>query len=92
MENTETCGSYLLMVGSSCDTNSNSEVLINGTRNNSIVLQPWDLLDEGNNSSVYLNITLFDEDGEPCLFLERFQLNPESELYIVVGFVVIIII
>ena len=62
---------------STCDINSNDNVLINGSRNNSIVLHTDNFLDERNNS-MYFNITAYDEDGVHVL-LEPFQFNADSE-------------
>ena len=78
--NNETRVYYQLMATSSCSPNSISEVLMNRTTSESIVLQPGDLVDE-RNRSLHLNITSMDKGGIPCLVLETFQVKPQREFY-----------
>ena len=75
--NSETCIHYQLSVGSCYDSKSNSKILINGTKDNSIFLEHEDLLDE-RNMSLYFNITAYNEKGI-YLRLELFRFNRESK-------------
>ena len=72
LSSNETSGYYKLIAGSNCATGSNRKVLVNSTESVNIVLQPGDLLDE-TNSSLHINITLFDEENVALLSLETFQ-------------------
>ena len=76
--NYERCARYQLVVSQNCDVNSNSIVLINKTKENSIFLEPEVL-----SNFMYFNLTSYDEKGNQCedLFLESFQFNPESKFY-----------
>lgn len=62
-----------------CGTNSNNEfqTLINGTKDNSIVIHREDLVGD------YFNIASYDERGDLCeeTYLEVFAFDSESEFH-----------
>ena len=76
--NYKRCTRYQLVVSQNCDVNSNSIVLINKTKENSIFLEPEVL-----SNFMYFNLTSYDKEDNQCedLFLESFQFNPESKFY-----------
>lgn len=81
----ETCTYFDLIAKYGCDASNNniidSEVIVNKTQDDSVVLQREDL-PGGRNTSVYFTISSYNEEGNPCadLFLEPFQFDAESEL------------
>ena len=70
------CIYYQLAARQSCDLNSNTMVLINRTKEETIILEPEIL-----SNFTYFHLTAFDERGNQYeeLFLETFQFGPGSE-------------
>lgn len=75
------CAHYQLVAGHSCDysTSSNTEVLINGTKVEAIILEAETL-----SNFTYFSLTVYDEHGDQHeeLFLESFQFGLGSKCLI----------
>ena len=75
--NAARCVYYQLVVSHSCDLNSNTIVLINRTKKETIILEP-----EALSNFTYFHLTVHDEQGDQHeeLSLESFQFGPGSKL------------